>query len=290
MSLVQNSLVVMKTRVVIALFVLLLSPLGNILKAQGDGPALTAAGDAAFKKRDFTGALASYEKAAGLIDKNQKPVEWAVAQSLVANALVAKRERVRSLALLEEVLSIYGEKLAPNDPRIFDALTNLAILYRMVGRPGDAEPLLVRAVELGDKLYGPTDPRLIAPVESLAQILGNTMDLIPKDSPHGRLNDATTYYRQVLAIEDAQHYEAKDPEELERTLDGVAAMLNATDRTEEALPFYRRALVLRQKQGDGGPDPHVYGQLYVAALQKCGWSKDRIEADLKAVQVEAEKP
>ena len=147
----------------------------------------------------------------------------------------------------------------------------------------------MRAVELGNKSYGPTDPRLIPPIEGLAQILGNIMESIPQDSPHGRLNDSAIYFRQLLSIEDAQHYETKDPEELERTLDGVAAMLNATDKTEEALPFYRRALVLMQKEG-GDADPHGSGQLYIAGLQKCGWSKDRIEAELKAVQAEAKKP
>jgi len=48
------------------------------------------------------------------------------------------------------------------------SIENLADFYHRSGRPADAEPLLVRSIQLWDEILGPEQPRVGIPVHNLA--------------------------------------------------------------------------------------------------------------------------
>jgi hypothetical protein len=54
---------------------------------------------------------------------------------------------------------VLGEKsLGPDHPFVSDALYNLAVLYARQNRFADAEPLLIRALGIRLRQYGPGSP------------------------------------------------------------------------------------------------------------------------------------
>ncbi len=70
------------------------------------------------------------------------------------------------LAALKE-----GERFGNQDPRFAASLNNLAALYVAQGKYTDAEPLLQRALAIGEKALGPEHPDVAAVLENYAALL-----------------------------------------------------------------------------------------------------------------------
>jgi len=68
-------------------------------------------------------------------------------------------------------LSLSERDLGPEHPATLTALNNLAELYRMQGRYGEAEPLLVCALESSERTLGQNHPTTLNTQLSLAGVL-----------------------------------------------------------------------------------------------------------------------
>ncbi len=69
-------------------------------------------------------------------------------------------------------------------------LNNLAVLYRILGRHAEAEPLFQRALVIAEKTFGPEHPNFVKSLENYATLLRAT----------GRGGDATLMELRAKAI------------------------------------------------------------------------------------------
>ena len=53
-------------------------------------------------------------------------------------------------------------------------LNNLAVLYRILGRHAEAEPLFRRALAIAEKTFGPEHPNFVRILENYADLLRET--------------------------------------------------------------------------------------------------------------------
>jgi tetratricopeptide (TPR) repeat protein len=106
-----------------------------------------------------------------------------------------------------------------------------------------AEPLIRRALAIGEKSYGPDHPNVAAYLNNLAELLHDTH----------RLDESEQLMRRALQI-DEKSYRPDHPN-VARHLNNLARLLQETNRLKEAEPLYRQALEIDQKSyGSDHPD------------------------------------
>jgi tetratricopeptide (TPR) repeat protein len=108
----------------------------------------------------------------------------------------------------------------------------------------EAEPLMRRALAIGERSLGPDHPRVATHLNNLAQLLRAT----------NRLGEAEPLMRRALAI--AERSPGPDHASVATHLNNLARLLADTNRLGEAEPLYRRALAI--DECSYGPDhPNV---------------------------------
>jgi DNA-binding SARP family transcriptional activator/tetratricopeptide (TPR) repeat protein len=128
-------------------------------------------------------------------------------------------------------------------PEIAENIEALAALLRDTNRPGEAEPLLRRSVELCEAMAGPHDPSVAVALNELAILLHYA----------NRLTEAEALYRRALAI-DEKAFVADDPAVALRS-HNLALLLHETNRLTEAEPLLERALRIDERaRGTRHPD------------------------------------
>jgi CHAT domain-containing protein/tetratricopeptide (TPR) repeat protein len=192
-----------------------------------------------------------------------------------------------AIPLAKRELALYEKALGPDDPKVADALSNLAELYFNQRRYADAELLYKRALAIREKTLGPEDPYVGLTLANLADTY----------EAEGRLADAESLYERALAIEEkefgpgdanvtplverlAETYRGEgrytEAEPLEKrllaayerafgsddvrvggTLNDLAALYRLEGRYAEAEALYKRALAIEEKAG--GPDDSNVG-------------------------------
>ena len=80
----------------------------------------------------------------------------------------------------------------PELPQYGAALSNLALLLKTANRLGEAEPLMRKALAIGEKSLGPEHPIVVTRLNELALLLQAT----------NRLSEAELLMRQALAIDE----------------------------------------------------------------------------------------
>jgi tetratricopeptide (TPR) repeat protein len=242
-----------------------------------DRTAFIAIGDAQYAQSHFKEALAAYEQAAALTSKESNPLEWADTHSLVTKTLARQGDRSRCLALREEVLAVYEKKLPPADQRVTWALLALGSSYETAGRRDQAEQLYRRALAINERLYSPDDPHLAAVFHSLASV-----------NHSGRYEEAEYFYRRLLAIDERRY--GNEDKRITDDLDSIACMLKARNKLEEAFPFYRRSVLIKEKEElrqTHGRLSTPYAQFYTESLRQFGWSEPQISAELASIEQQA---
>ncbi len=72
-----------------------------------------------------------------------------------------------------QALGLAEKEFRADDPwtrhTLYDAIVNLAVLYRAQGRHAEAEPLFERALAIQDEVFGPDHPRVATPRLSLSK-------------------------------------------------------------------------------------------------------------------------
>jgi tetratricopeptide (TPR) repeat protein len=102
-------------------------------------------------------------------------------------------------------------------------------------RHKQAEPLMRRALAIGEKSYGPEHPNVATALNNLAQLLQAT----------NRLEEAEPLMRRALAIGEKSY--GREHPSVATALNNLAQLLQATNRLEEAEPLMRRALAIDEK-------------------------------------------
>ncbi|MBB5871969.1 tetratricopeptide (TPR) repeat protein [Allocatelliglobosispora scoriae] len=103
------------------------------------------------------------------------------------------------------------------------------------GQLRSAEPLLRRAVAIGEQVYGPDHPAVATSLGNLAMVL---QDL-------GRYGDAEPLIRRALAIDEQVH--GPDHPAVATSLGNLALVLQDLGRAGEAEPLLRRAVVIGEQ-------------------------------------------
>jgi hypothetical protein len=102
------------------------------------------------------------------------PLELLAGNSLAADDFAAAQNySLRALELSEKDIS-------ENNPTVCDALRMVSTVYIIQQAYDKARPYLVRAVDLGEKLYGSHDYRTIGPLYALCDVESHLDD--PKDT------------------------------------------------------------------------------------------------------------
>jgi tetratricopeptide (TPR) repeat protein len=197
--------------------------------------------------------------------------------SAQARDLEHQRKYAEALPIAAQALSTAEKELASDDPWLSVPVSNLALVYDILGRYADAEPLYQRALSIHEKAFGPDNPLVAIDAESLAvlcfrqsqyanaeplflralQIQEKT--LAPADPGlatyltnlamnyvnEGKYAEAEPIYERVLPI-DEKTLGPEDPE-FATALNNLAHIYDEQGKYSEAEPRYKRALTIREK-------------------------------------------
>ncbi|MCP4696462.1 MAG: CHAT domain-containing protein [Gammaproteobacteria bacterium] len=128
-------------------------------------------------------------------------------------------------------------------PRSLISVNNLAVLYRVQGRYGEAEPLSLRALRVREQVQGKEHPDTLISVNNLAELY----------RVQGRYGEAEPLYLRALRIRE-QVLGKEHPDTL-ISANNLAMLYQAQNRYNEANPLFQRALrVSEQVLGKTHPD------------------------------------
>jgi tetratricopeptide (TPR) repeat protein len=148
-------------------------------------------------------------------------------------------------------------------------------LLKATNRLAEAEPLMRRALVIGEQSFGPDHPNVAIRLNNLALLLKDT----------NRLAEAEPLMRRALEI--AEQSFGPDHPNVAAALNNLAQMLQDTNRLIEAEPLMRRALEItfRFKATTGHKHPNQEG--YVANFRQLlfllGRRPDEVQAELKGL-------
>ncbi|WP_317168784.1 CHAT domain-containing tetratricopeptide repeat protein [Cyclobacterium plantarum] len=138
---------------------------------------------------------------------------------------------------------MYKVKLGDEHPSYATSLNNLATLYYTMDRYEEAEPLMLKAVEIRKVQLGEGNPEYATSLNNLATMYAEM----------GRYADAEPLYLQSTEIRKAQLGE--DHPDYAASLNNLATLYYTMDRYEEAEPLILKAVEIRKaKPGEDHPD------------------------------------
>ncbi|OEH74272.1 formin frm1 [Cyclospora cayetanensis] len=146
-------------------------------------------------RKDFFLNRKRYVGLSRLIYAND-PLAVSDALSLAALHLFRSRSFAECVPILQEVLSLRIKELGDYDaptphPRVADVYANLGLVFRLLGRPADAFPNLIIALDMRMRIHQIRD---CEPVQDLVLALGCVQH------QGGRLREALDAYREVFAF------------------------------------------------------------------------------------------
>ena len=134
------------------------------------------------------------------------------------------------LALAQQAQAYAEEQLGAEHPSTLTSLNNLAFLYKLQGRYGEAEPLLQHVLTARERVLGAEHPDTLASLNNLAVVY----------QIQGRYGEAELLYQDVLATSE-RVLGAEHPDTL-TSLSNLADFYKSQGRYGEAEPLYQRAL------------------------------------------------
>ena len=88
-----------------------------------------------------------------------------------ADALEVKEDNIQAVPVWQEILAIREQQLGPDRLSTAISLNNLAELYRVQGRYGEAETLFNRSLAIYGRVLGSDHPDTAARLNNLALLL-----------------------------------------------------------------------------------------------------------------------
>jgi len=147
----------------------------------------------------------------------------------IKSASAAEKYREAEIVLRAEVSK---EEQAGDPGKLAYALFQLGHLLEIVGRYTEAEPLLRRSLDLGERAVGPDNPALAYVLGDLGMAMNNT----------GRFSEAQRLLRRALALAE----KSKDEKRLLGPLLALSWNLQSVGRYAESEALARRALQAAQ--------------------------------------------
>lgn len=176
------------------------------------------------------------------------------------------------IPLYQQALAEREKELGPQHPKLARLASDFGLFHRKYGRPDSARPLLLRALQIDERHYGPTNRITAEDMENLAAVSSpeeaialrrraalcddagvaarNLAALGAWEDSHGNRDRALAFYQQALAKEQTASGEAH-PRYAVR-LNDLALLLDPA----QAEPLLRRALTI-QESALGPAHPEV---------------------------------
>ena len=224
------------------------------------------------------------QQALGLVVAQHGPDHPDVAKALLILACfyeTGPRElRAETETLLLRALKIQERAFGPDDPRLVEVLSRLAMFCRFHDQPEKADAYLGRAVTIREKALGPDHPDVAeflnrqaiclrgqredyAAAEALIRraleiyekfygpnhrrVWASLGSLAKTLAKLGRHEEAESLY--LRSLETAEHFPKPDPFAIASSLDDLAGFYREQGRHEEAEAYCRRAMVAGKKRG-----------------------------------------
>jgi tetratricopeptide (TPR) repeat protein/transcriptional regulator with XRE-family HTH domain len=140
-------------------------------------------------------------------------------------------------------ISLWEQRLGPDDPQVAFPLNNLARLYFLQGKYAEAESFYLRALHIREQQLGPVHPLVAPPVTGLANLYRE----------QGKYAEVELFYKRSLSIWE----QARGPlhPNVARLLNNLASLYQELGRYVEAEPLFQRALqIWEQTLGLEYPD------------------------------------
>jgi tetratricopeptide (TPR) repeat protein len=158
------------------------------------------------------------------------------------NGLVTSHAKEQPLAIqaYEKAIALQTEE---DSVELAKNLNNLANLYRVQGRYGEAEPLYVRSLSIREQQLGTNHPSVALSLNNLANLY----------NAQGRYSEAEPLYVRSLSIREQQL--GTNHPSVALSLNNLAELYRAQGRYSEAEPLYVRSLSIKEQQrGANHPD------------------------------------
>lgn len=143
----------------------------------------------------------------------------------------------------QQALTLREKVLGAEHPEVAESLNNLALQYKLQGRPAEAEPLYLRSLRIREKVLGRDHPDTETSLFNLANLY----------YMQGRYVEAEPLFLRSLRSAERTH--GPDHAAVATPLNSLAAMYQSQGRSQEAEPLLLRGLHIREKTL--GPE-HVY--------------------------------
>ena len=202
------------------------------VRAQADvveARAIFEAGKLAEVRIDWRAAYAHYARAAKL-----QPSNWRYAQP--AGRLAHMMGDYATAATFKEAtLSLVASAFGPDAEETATALNNLALTYQSLARYIEAEPLIRRAIEMGEKILGKDHPGVATRYSTLASLLQDQR----------KYDEAEPLYRRAVEIDEKTL--GRDHPTVAESYNNLALLFRAQGKYDQAEPLFRRAGEIGEK-------------------------------------------
>jgi len=159
-----------------------------------------------------------------------------------ATILAQRGEYQEALDRFERARASYERSGRPNHPNVGTNLVNIGLMYYRLGRPHEAEPVLLRAVEILETTRGPEHPLVASALNNLGIALEH----------QGRIEEARSRYQQALDLR--ERVLGEDHPALASVLYNLASVVEQEGDRTRAIAQVRRALAIReQAHGEDHP-------------------------------------
>lgn len=160
------------------------------------------------------------------------------------NRLVREAEYGEALKTAEQLADAVKKAHGEQHTNYASSLSWIAYIHQLEGRPGAAQPLLERALQIYEKVHEPGH----AVIATTLNNLGFQYQLM------ARYEEAERYYKRSLELHERAGW--PNPAEIASVLNNLGQVYKIVNRLNEAEPLLRRALDMRRK-GLGDEDVSV---------------------------------
>ena len=196
--------------------------------------------EAAKAAHDIPAAIAAFEEAGSLVNKETDPLLWAGIHEPLASFLLEQAKLDRAEELINDLVDIREEHQGESHRELGGTLLLWAHLLYFRANYSGIESVASRAERI---FAGQNPPDLVG----VAAAIGHRALALEKE---GRLAEAEPLMRRALAIAETSF--GPDHPNVAGALNNLAALLQATNRLAEAEPLIRRALAIDETSF--GPD------------------------------------
>jgi CHAT domain-containing protein len=177
-----------------------------------------------------------------IAERLRKPENISIALNNLAGVYGVQGRYADAIPLAERALAEMKRAVKPDDPELFSMMGHLGSYYHEVGRDAEAEPLLLRSIDVTQKAMQ-RDPRIFT--QSMFSSALTLLATLYRDQ--GRLADAEQLYLESITL--TEKSVGPDHGSLISGLVDLGALYRMERKYAEAEAVYARVLVIGEKFG-----------------------------------------